>query len=511
MTFQSILYRRIEPGLPTEQAGMPEFFRDLNIDQIIAAVTAGRDEYDLKPFFHHRLDDSDEIAYRQEVMRDLENPSLNARIGAFAESMQNMRSHLRAAEERYYRLNKEGWFLEAAAIYCAAVARLAADLAEAGPQSRGFRSLRDYLLRYIDAQPFRRLVADAERVKAGLGSVKYCVHIRDSAATVRNYQDEADYSIEIEQTFAKFRQGDAKDYGIKFPEYGGINHVEAQILEFVAKLYPDIFADLDGFCAKHEDFIDPILRRFDREVQFYLSYLQYIGRLRRAGLAFCYPTVGRETKEIHAGQTFDLALANKLANENATVVVNDFFLQDGERVLVVSGPNTGGKTTFARTIGQLHHLASLGCPVPGAKARLFLCDRIFTHFERGENFENLRGKLQDDLMRVHRILEEAAPDSLLLVNEIFSSTALEDAVFLATRVMQRVLALGCLCVCVTFLDELAALGASVVSMVSTVVPENPAVRTFKLVRQPADGRAYAMAIAEKYRLTYRSLKGRLAS
>jgi hypothetical protein len=72
-------------------------------------------------FFYRQLGEVDEIAYRQEVMKDLEHPGLFARIGAFAEKMKEVRSYLRALEEAYYRLHKNGWLLDAAAIYCAAV------------------------------------------------------------------------------------------------------------------------------------------------------------------------------------------------------------------------------------------------------------------------------------------------------------------------------------------------------------------------------------------------------
>ena len=509
MTFLSILFERTVANTKKETPEAPVFFVDLNLDQVIDAITAGFQEYNLKPFFFTPLHDVDTILYRHEIIQDLEETTLMGNIRSFAQKMVIVRRLLALAAKLDNKNHQEGWFLEAAEVYCDAVVVLAQDLCSAKLKSRGLQAFREYITNYTYSENFSSLQKDTKKNKAALFTVTYCVNLKHSTVKVRKYEGETDYSVEVAEIFEKFKQGAVKDYRIKLYEGSGMNYVEAQILDFVAKLYPDIFTSLDHFYAQYSHFLDETIRDFDREIQFYVAYLEYIGRLKQAGLTFCYPEIAHTDKDVYNVAGFDIALANKLVSENSPIVRNDFYLKEQERIIVVSGPNQGGKTTFARTFGQLHYLANLGCPIPGMKGRLFLFDSIFTHFEKEENIKNLRGKLQDDLVRINDILAQATPNSIIIMNEIFTSTTLNDAVYLGRKIMERIIRMDLLCVFVTFIDELASMSEKTISMVSTVVPENPALRTFKIVRKPADGLAYAISIAEKYRLTYDCLKERI--
>jgi hypothetical protein len=507
MTFYSILSDR--GSIQKETAEQPTCFPDLNLDQVIDAITARKQEYNLKPFFYTPLRDAETIRYRQEVMRDLEDPALMTYIKAFAADMALACRYLALAEKLDFDYHKKGWSLEAALVYCDAVTKLAHNLNHAALQSQGLLAFREYVTGYVRSPQFQSLMAEAQAVKKELRNVKYCVIIQSGQFQVRKYEGEADYSVEIEKTFEKFKQGAVKNYLADLPERTGMNHIEAKILEFVARLYPEPFDALDQFCNRHGQFVDETIRVFDREIQFYVAYLEFIVDIKRKGLPFCYPKVCTTKGEVYIRDGFDLVLAHALLHTKTPVVCNDFCLRDPERIIVVTGPNQGGKTTFARMFGQLHYLASLGCPVPGRQARLSLFDQILTHFEKEEDIRNLRGKLEDDLVRIHNILARATSNSILILNEIFASTTLEDAIFLSKQIMARVMELEVPCVWVTFIDELSCLSEKTVSMVSTVDPRNPVIRTFKIIRKPADGLAYALSLAAKHRLTYAQITERI--
>ena len=93
-------------------------------------------------------------------------------------------------------------------------------------------------------------------------------------------------------------------------------------------------------------------------------------------------------------------------------------------MIVVSGPNQGGKTTFARAFGQLHYLASLGCPVPGTRAQLFLFDSS-SRISRGKKTSRISAASSRTISSgFTKSSKRATPNSIVIMNEIFTSTTL---------------------------------------------------------------------------------------
>ena len=227
------------------------------------------------------------------------------------------------------------------------------------------------------------------------------------------------------------------------------------------------------------------------------------------GCEFCLPKLQTQDKNITVKDGFDLALAHKLNKLDKKIVTNDYLFVNGKRIMVVSGANQGGKSTYARAFAQIAYIAKLGLLIPAKEAKIFLFDKIFTHFEKEERVYSLKSKLQEDLTRVHHILLSSTPKTLIILNEIFSSTSLQDAIFLSRQIIKRIDKLDAFCIWVTFIYELNQMSDKTVSLVSQVDTQDINKRTYKILPKKADGKAYAASIADKYHLNYEQIIKRI--
>lgn len=511
--FYSVMFPTEKQNNETRKVDVPSYFKDLNLDQIFTPILKSQKNFNLDNFYYTPLHDPEIIIYRQDVMRELEDKELHSLFMEFSKTIRDLDIYMSSvrnslASKDTYKNNylTRGQMLDYADRYCTAISKLYNGIAKYNLHSAGLTSFCKYLSSYCTSEKYLSLSTYVEQLRKEFSTVEYCMFIKNGTIRVRKYEGEADQSKQILSIFDKFRQGDVKDYRQTLSETPYASHIESAVLNMVADLYKDIFANLNQFCSEFIDFTDEIILRFSCEIQFYLSWLDYIRFCKMEGLPFNYPSLCTSKEHLYDFDAFDLALASSMGKETVT---NDFVLDFPERILVVTGPNQGGKTTFARAFGQIHYLASLGLCIPGRKSSLYLFDHIYTHFGREEDLSTMNGKLQDDLLRLHDLLEKATDKSIIIINEIFSSTTLSDALILGGYMMDELSSLGSLAVIVTFLDELASYGAETVSMMSMVDTQNTAIRTYKITRKPPDGLAYALYIAGKHGLTYDQLCRRL--
>ncbi|ROO84511.1 MutS-like protein [Actinocorallia herbida] len=490
-------------GDGTPPSEPPAHWGDLRLDAVEAAIAKAAGE-DAAAHLYGAPRDPALIAVRQGVFRALEEPAVGAAARAFTAEAALVRRRLDRLARTGHAPQAGRRLIEAVAAHAAAVEAFAAALVPGVP---GLEGLGADLAALVASPAFTGPRDAARALLARLGEVRYELLLRGDEITVGPCAPGADdaFADRVRAVFARFRADPSAARPPRPADGSGLDVVEAAVLDLVAAAHPEVFADLAAFLARHRGFLQAELVRLDRELRFCLGWLDFLAPLRAAGLPVCHPDVSLTDRTLEVRDLYDLALA---VERPAEVVPNDVTAGPDEHVLVVSGPNQGGKTTLSRAFGQLHHLAGLGCPVPARAARVFLPDRVLTHYERAESLANPASKLEEELLRLRDLLAAATGDSVVVLNEIFMSTTASDALALSRPLLTTLLDKGVRCLWVSFLDELSRAHPSVVSMVAETEGDD-ARRTFRIVRGPADGRNHARALAERFGLTYAALSRRL--
>jgi len=436
--------RDFDPAVPLPPWAR-EVIRDLRLDPVFDAMAA-EDPYlrELVPKVALAgLADPDAIRYRQEVFLD---------CLAHADVLEGMRAlalRALAAERELWGFgdSPSSVLYRATRLLDQLLPTLRALRALGGAhcaefRSRGMQRLLDELLREIDAPFFAEAEAEraelelprGELVSARLGpgnkGEDYVLHrgpVERSGWWRRAWprrRSELTFEVDDDDETGHRALAQLKDRGL------------AASARAVADANAHVLTYLDGLRA---------------ELGFYLAVRTLTARLAALGAPFVRPEP-RPTAEnaLAADGLYDLGLA---LTSPRPVVPND-VRADGRPLLVVSGPNQGGKTTFLRSLGIAFLLMQCGSWVPARRWVASVPTVLRTHFKREEDPALRGGKLNEELERMSATVEALRAGGLLLANESFASTSEREGSLLADGVTRGLLDGGVRVVYVTHLYDL---------------------------------------------------------
>lgn len=472
-------------------------FKDLNLDNIIDEIVRYAKLFNIKDYFYKTLKTKDDVLYRHEVFKDLENKELFDLLNLFSYTLQRKLKDIDDSNKVKYDVYKKIKLKQKIEEYLSILTNFLEKINKIEFKSRAINNMVSYIKDYLNSEEVKFIINDMKLINEEMKNVKYRLYFFEGTIKIAKIDEEESLNNKINSTLDKYECDDIVDFS---RNYGSIPvHFLGQIYNELSKYYPREFKHLDLFSKHFNGFLDKTIISFSNDIQFYIAFIEMRKRIETMGLEFCYPEITDSIAKCVGG--YDLALAQAFFVKRKKIVINDFLYDNNESIIVVSGPNQGGKTTFSRYVGQVFFMASLGLPVVGSEASLPLVSRIFTMYEVEEESSNLNGKLKSELIRIKDIMNQMTDNALLIMNEVFASTSLDDGIILGQKVIDMVQEHNSKALFVTFIEELSKYKGAV-SMGSTVDKENPSIRTFEILRKLDNSNTYARSIAKKNNVSY---------
>jgi len=204
--------------------------------------------------------------------------------------------------------------------------------------------------------------------------------------------------------------------------------------------------------AQSTDHINSFFNMLRIELAFYIGCINLHEQLAQMGetVSFPLPTPANERKHSFYG-LYDICLALTMKQK---VIGND-VIADNKDLVIITGANQGGKSTFLRSIGLAQLMMQCGMFVPAENFCANLCEGLFTHYKRKEDATMKSGKLDEELSRMSDIADTITSNSMMLLNESFAATNEREGSEIARQITCALLEKRIKVFFVTHLYELA--------------------------------------------------------
>ena len=292
----------------------------------------------------------------------------------------------------------------------------------------------------------------------------------------------------------------------KIPNGDGTSNSTFYLSNIASKMMSHLVKKLRSVLSAYSDISIVTISKLIPELTYYINFALFISKAKEKGMHFCKaePVAAKDgVCVMNAKGFYNLKLASSLASADE-VVDNDLVFDKDHVVFLLTGANRGGKTTLTQAAGLLYVLAQGGIYVPADSFEYTPVDMIFTHFPADEDKTMDLGRLGEECVRFKEIFSDATSESLVLLNESFSTTSFEEGYYIAVDAVRALRLKGSRTIYNTHMHKLAE-NASEFNVSSIVMASEEGKRSYKVVEKAPEGSSYARDIAAKYGVTYEML------